>query len=826
MPSIPGYEWYVQHHTTSSGGLACLIHHSIAACVIDAAHPTYAAVASTTRIADGVDDSSAVMWLELRPPGWTHSILVAVTYLRPPATPALVTRLLTSLYTASSLLPPDTPLLLLGDLNLHHEQWCNAVLTTDPAADHFQSELDRLHLTVLNPLLLGPTQYTRPRSRAVLDVAVTNDAGLAYFTAMSLGIPTLHSDHLPITVHCRPPSDSYLLPSPCHVVPRIDWRLESFDHPEHQHQFASVLDQMLRIHFPFDLLDTIMQDGVRIHPSIIQCCLDHCTAQLQWCMEETARGTIGIKHRTNRSVPWWTPQVNAAYARLQHTHHAWFKHRGSATHEQAFRQAQKEWHEIKAEAKKESWRLFCHSLQSKCRSPLLWSVFRHSRSSSSSSSSRFSSLSSIPHPLTGQLPSSLHESLNHFTSQLLAAATPPCPLPLHIASETERLMEEQLRKYEQDELEEDESNAWVFSVEDVRQQCQRQHTDTAAGSDSISALMLKYAGSGECEELYRALSLLFTASWKYGVLPQQWTEANVCALYKGKGPRHAASSYRPISVTSVVIRTFEHLIHHRLSDRLERQGSFHVTQFGFRPHRSTEDALFYLQTTLYRYLRSRPDQPVPVVFLDLKKAFDRVNHPRLLYLLHQRARIRGRAWNWLRAFLSRRRIRTVQHGTCSDWHWIDNSVPQGAVLSPVLFAQFIDEAPRRLQQTAPCIPLPPSNSADPHGTGPGTPYTLLDFVHIILFADDVAVLPNLDVAARAGLPRHAWTVLFQQALNVLSEWAVENQMEFSADKSAVVTFSRSPTRRALFQRLYHWYIGGFELQQASHYTYLGIIHDY
>ena len=97
-----------------------------------------------------------------------------------------------------------------------------------------------------------------------------------------------------------------------------------------------------------------------------------------------------------------------------------------------------------------------------------------------------------------------------------------------------------------------ESDDWTFTPADVEEQCTYQHTDSAPGCDAIPPILLKHAG----KSLYAALSSIFTYSWRYAVLPQQWTEANVMALYKGKGARSEPASYRPISMTSIIIRTF------------------------------------------------------------------------------------------------------------------------------------------------------------------------------------------------------------------------------------------------------------------------------
>jgi hypothetical protein len=73
---------------------------------------------------------------------------------------------------------------------------------------------------------------------------------------------------------------------------------------------------------------------------------------------------------------------------------------------------------------------------------------------------------------------------------------------------------------------------------------------------------------------------------------------------------------------------------------------------------------------------------LPVLFLDIVKAFDRVPHSYLLSKLYSEAGIRGKAWGWLRAFLADRSFRVMEGDCFSDWFAVRAGTPQGAVLSP------------------------------------------------------------------------------------------------------------------------------------------------
>ena len=84
---------------------------------------------------------------------------------------------------------------------------------------------------------------------------------------------------------------------------------------------------------------------------------------------------------------------------------------------------------------------------------------------------------------------------------------------------------------------------------DVEQQCTTQHTNSAPGCDTILPVLLRHVGG----TAYKALSALYTYSWQHSVLPQQWTEANVMALWKGKGAR-----VRPVFISSHLHDIYSH----------------------------------------------------------------------------------------------------------------------------------------------------------------------------------------------------------------------------------------------------------------------------
>ena len=172
-------------------------------------------------------------------------------------------------------------------------------------------------------------------------------------------------------------------------------------------------------------------------------------------------------------------------------------------------------------------------------------------------------------------------------------------------------------------------------------------------------------------------------------MPQSWKDANVTPLHK-KGTRQQCSNYRPVSLTSQVVKLLERIIYDHILKLLLSNRFISCDQHGFQEGCSciTQllDCLFDWCTNFDHKYETH------IVYLDFAKAFDTVPHTRLLHKLKQ-AGVRGKVHRWIEGFLRGRRQRVVLRNGISGWQRVTSGVPQGSILGPLLFLVYANDIP-------------------------------------------------------------------------------------------------------------------------------------
>ena len=274
---------------------------------------------------------------------------------------------------------------------------------------------------------------------------------------------------------------------------------------------------------------------------------------------------------------------------------------------------------------------------------------------------------------------------------------------------------------------------------------------------------------------------IFNLSWEEGRVPQMWKEAIMIPIHKKGKDKTKSSSYRPISLTSCVVKTMERIVNRRLMFHLETGKNISEEQAGFRQFRSTEDQVTYLSQEIEDAFQEK--KVLFATWIDLQKAFDKVWTDGLL-VKAQRCGVGGRMYKWITSFLHNRKARVTVDGKLSRKFLLQHGVPQGGVISPTLFLIFIDDLIKKL----------------PKG------------IKAALYADDLVMWCAEEYATTA-------TYRMQEAVNVLAAWAKRWNVSINKDKSSTTLFTLTKQQPGKIK------LGDYPLKEDDEPTYLGVTFD-
>lgn len=276
------------------------------------------------------------------------------------------------------------------------------------------------------------------------------------------------------------------------------------------------------------------------------------------------------------------------------------------------------------------------------------------------------------------------------------------------------------------------------------------------------------------------ITTIINAIFSFQHFPSRWKSANVIFLQKpGKSPKFP-QNYRPISLLSAIGKIAERVIRNRLVESVTEHNLLPDEQFGFRSKHSTTDQI--LRVTEFFSVAINFKKIGGAIFLDVSKAFDTVWHEGLIYkLLH--TNMSKPLVRLINSFLLERKFRARVRQTLSTERSLEAGVPQGSVLSPLLYSLFTRD-----------IPKPPNSQ-------------------IAVYADDTAILA-------CSLSPVLMCRYLQEAATVIEEWFSRWLLKVNPDKSSGLFVTRRRKSPSTTIQMF-----GENINWERKVKYLGVIFD-
>ena len=171
--------------------------------------------------------------------------------------------------------------------------------------------------------------------------------------------------------------------------------------------------------------------------------------------------------------------------------------------------------------------------------------------------------------------------------------------------------------------------------------------------------------------------------------------------------------------------------------------------------------------------------------IDLRKAFDTVNHEILLRKLEHYG-IRGKAQLWFKSYLTHRKQYVSYDGECSGLKQVTCGVPQGSCLGPLLFLLYINDLPN-----------------------------ILEVLHFYLFADDTNIYYEAEIIKKLE-------TIINKELKKLDTWLIVNRLALNIAKTNFLVFH--PYNKPIKQRI-TLKTHKKALSESEYIKYLGIMVD-
>ena len=621
------------------------------------------------------------------------------------------------------------PFLLLGDFNGHSQQWgSNAVNSRGKIIEDLIAAND---LCLLNTG--SPTFCSQKGTLTHVDLSISDPSLFLDFEWKVLD-DLYGSDHFPIVIGFNQQSEE---------VSRKVWNFKSAN--------WQLFEQLFVQRLPVNLIDDFEDP------------MDEFSRILFDCAKE-AIPTYEIKpHRVK--TPWFDEECKNLRKERKKALRQFIK---APTVENKIKHqaARAKCRFVFKNKKKESWKKFCSNLSFKTDTKKVWDIIKKIKGKANMETNKCLKIGNTiitkEKEVANVLAETIHQnsSSDHYSSefQAIKKKTELKPISFHKDSTQDYNI--------------------LFSITELKDAILKSNNSTP-GIDEIHYQFLRHMPLN----CLNVLLALFNHIWISDYFPSAWTKAVVVPIPKPGKDHSNPSNYRPIALTSCLCKTMERMVYIRLLWKLEQCGALDIHQCGFRKNRSTTDHLVRFEAFVRNALINK-DQVVAVLF-DLEKAYDTTWKYGILRDLAELDLI-GNLPIFIAKFLQNRNFCVRLHTTYSDTFSQEMGVPQGSILSPLLFNLKVNKIVSNVGRE----------------------------IEKYLFVDDFTI--SARGKTLVGIERQ-----LQLTINRLQNWVLENGFKFSTSKTECIHFHRKRSQ-VLAPTLI---LNGQNMKVSRQVKFLGVIFD-